>query len=265
MKYIKIAVLFLALAFTASSCKSQYDMLLQSNDVDEVYKGAFSYFEAGKYLKAADLFDKLLLSVRGTSRDDTVQFHLGLSNYRYGDYVIAEANFSQFVSVFPRSVFTEEAKYLRVECLYGSTFRFDLDQLPTYKAMSSISLFLYEYPDSPHLRRMRDMLVDLQERLDRKSFEAAKLYYKIEDYKAAAYALKGVLKDNADNQYREEVLYYIVAANYKYASNSIPSKQRERYLSLIDEYYNFVSEFPLSKYRKETDQMFERAQQNLKK
>ena len=109
------------------------------------------------------------------------------------------------------------------------------------------------------------MLVDLQERLDRKSFESAKLYYTIEDYKAAAYALKNVLRENADNQYREEVLYYIVAANYEYAVNSVPSKQRERFLSLVDEYYNFVSEYPDSKYRKETDQMFERAQQYLKK
>lgn len=265
MKYIKIAVLFLALALSASSCKSQYDMLLKSNDVDEVYRGAFQYFNAGKYLKAAELFDKLLLSVRGTNRDDTVQFYLGLSNYRYSDYIIAEANFNQFISVFPRSPFTEEAKYLRVECLYGSTYRFDLDQLPTYKAMSAINLFLYEYPNSTYLKRMRDMLVDMQERLDRKSFESAKIYYTIEDYKAAAYALKNVLRENADNQYREEVLYYIVAANYQYAINSIPSKQKERFLSLVDEYYNFISEYPDSKRRKETDQMFERAQQYLKK
>lgn len=265
MKYIKIAVLFLALALSAISCKSQYDMLLQSTDVGEVYEAAFKYYDAEKYLKAADLFDKLLLSVRGTSRDDTVQFYLGLSNYRYGDYVIAEANFDQFISTFPRSPFTEEAKYLRVECLYGSTHRYELDQLPTHKAMSAINLFLYEYPNSTHLKRMRDMLVDLQERLDRKSFESAKLYYTIEDYKAAAYALKNVLRENADNQYREEVLYYIVAANYHYAINSIPSKQKERFLSLVDEYYNFVSEFPDSKHRKETDKMFERAQQYLKK
>jgi outer membrane protein assembly factor BamD len=111
---------------------------------------------------------------------------------------------------------------------------------------------------------MRDMLVDLQERLDKKSFESAKIYYTIEDYKAAAYALKNVLKDNSENQYREDIMYYIVAANYHYADKSIPEKQKERFLLFVDEYYNFISEFPDSKMRKEVDGMFEKAQTYIK-
>ena len=263
MKYLKIALLLFTVA-AVTSCKSPFEALLRSNDVQEKYDGAFHYFNAGKYSKAADLFDMLLLATRGTTKDDTVQFYLGLSNYRYGDLIIAEANFDQFISVFPRSPFTEEAKYLRIECLYGSTYRYELDQLPSFKAMAAIDVFIYEYPQSTHLKRMRDMLVDLQERIDKKSFESAKLYYTIEDYKAASYALKNVLKENADNQYREEVLYYIVAANFRYASNSVPAKQRERFLALADEYYNFISEFPDSKYRKEVEEMFTKSQTYLK-
>ncbi len=263
-KYFKIAAIIFLTAILSTSCKSQFDALLQSNDVDELYSGAFHYFNNGRYSRAADLFDKLVLATRGTSRDDTVQFYLGLSNYRFGDLLIAEANFDQFISVFPRSPFTEEAKYLRIECLYGSTYRYELDQTPTYKAMSAINIFLYEYPDTKYLVRMRDMLVDLQERLDRKSFESAKLYYTIEDYKAAAYALKTVLKDNSENQYREDILYYIVAANYQYAINSVRSRQRERFLALVDEYYNFISEYPDSDYRQEVDMMFDRAQSFLR-
>ncbi len=263
MRYIKPAILATLLLLTFS-CKSEYEALRNSRDVNEQYRGAFRYYNAGKYLKAADLFDQLLVATSGTPQDDTVQFYLGMSNFKLGDYVIAEANFDRFVSVFPRSPFTEEAKYLRIECLYRSTYRYELDQMPTYKAMSAINVFLYEYPDSKYLRQLRDMLVDLQERLDRKSFESAKLYYTIEDYKAAAFALKNVLKDNSENQYREEIMYYIVAANYHYANNSIPEKQRERFLLLVDEYYNFISEYPESKRRKEVDGMFEKAQTYIK-
>jgi outer membrane protein assembly factor BamD len=102
---------------------------------------------------------------------------------------------------------------------------------------------------------------DFQGRIDQKSFESAKLYYKIEDYKAAVYALKNALKENPDNIFREDIMYYIVAASYQYASNSYPEKQRERFLALIDHYYNFVSEFPDSKYRTEVEKMFQKAQQ----
>jgi outer membrane protein assembly factor BamD len=105
------------------------------------------------------------------------------------------------------------------------------------------------------------MLDDLYNRLDRKAYESAKLYYTIEDYKAATHALKETLKDNPESSYREDILYYIVAANYHYANNSIPALQRERFLNLIDEYYNFISEYPDSRYRREMDTMFKRAQQ----
>ena len=50
------------------------------------------------------------------------------------------------------------------------------------------------------------MIEDLKERLDRKAFENARLYYKMEDYLAARVALRNVLKDNADNLYREDIL-----------------------------------------------------------
>lgn len=245
------------------SCKSPYEALLRSPDIGTVFDGAMDYYNQGKYLKAATLFDKLLMAVNGTEKDDTVQFYNALSNYRYGDISTAEAQFEKFVQTFPRSPFTEEAKFLRIECLYQSTYRFELDQMPTYKAMAAINEYLYEHPETKNLKRCRDMLVDLQERLDKKSFEAAKLYYTVEDYRAASYALKNTLKENAENKYREDIMYYIVAANYMYASNSVQARQKERFLTLIDEYYNFISEFPDSRYRKEVDSMFAKAQQYI--
>jgi len=260
MKQGKLILIIATCVLLIASCKSPYEALLNSTDIQQKYKGAMTYFDKGKYYKAAQLFEQLLLYVNGTDQDDTVQFYLGLSNYKYGDYINAEANFNEFVSVFPRSPFTEEAKFLRIECLYNGTYRYELDQTPTFRTMAAINEYLYEYPNTNNLRRCRDMLVDLQERLDRKSYEAAKLYYTLEDYKAASYALKNTLRENPDNQYREDIMYYIVCSSYKYAVNSIPEKQKERFMVLIDDYYNFISEFPESKFRNELDGMFAEAQ-----
>jgi outer membrane protein assembly factor BamD len=107
------------------------------------------------------------------------------------------------------------------------------------------------------------MMKDLMERLERKSYESAKMYYTMEDYKASRYALKNVLKDNAENQYREEILYYVAMSSYKYAYNSIVEKQKERYLDFVDDYYNFISEYPESKFRKELDGLFARAEKHV--
>jgi outer membrane protein assembly factor BamD len=77
--------------------------------------------------------------------------------------------------------------------------------------------------------------------------------------------LKNVLKENADNRYREEVLYYTALSAYKYASMSVPEKQRERYLTFVDDYFNVVSEYPESQYRKELDGLYAKVQKILKK
>lgn len=248
-----------------SSCKSQYEILLEGNDVALKYKTAFELFEQGKYSKAASMFENLKIAVKGTLQDDTVQFYTGLSQYRYGDMFTAESCFESFLNVFPRSPFSEQANYYYLDCLYYQTLRYELDPTPTYKALSAISEYLLDHPDSQYKDECDKMVADLEERLDKKAFEGAKIYYITEDYKAAHYAFKNVLKEDADNQYREDIEYYTALSSYKYAFNSIQEKQKERYMTFTDDYYYFVGEFPDSKHRKELDNLFKKVQPILKK
>lgn len=253
-----------ALAIVAfSSCKSQYELLLNSNDADAKYEAAFKYYNEGKYSKAGSLFESLSVLTNGTERDDTVRFYWGLSNYKFKDYYTAETNFSNFLESYPRSPFASEARYLRIDCLYRSTLRYELDQTPTYRAITEISEYIIEDPRTPHLQSCRDMLKILNDRLDKKAYEGAKLYYKMEDYLASRVAFRNVLKDDAENIYREDILYYIAMSSYNYAHNSIPSKQKERYLTFVDDYLNFVGEIPESHYRRELDNVYRKAQKAL--
>ena len=264
MGFRKIILAVLAV-MSMASCKSQYELLLNTNDADAKYKAAFEYFNNKRYNKAAALYESLSALTDGTERDDTVRYYWGLSNYNFKDYYTAETNFQQFAESFPRSPFISQARFLRLDCLYRSTLRYELDQQPTYKAMSAISEYMLEFPDNENMQVCKDMLVDLGERLDRKAYEGARLYYKMEDYLAARVAFRNVLKDDAENIYREDILYYIAMASYKYASLSVPAKQKERYMSFIDDYYNFIGELPESHYRKELDVVYAKAQKALGK
>ena len=245
------------------SCKSQYEMLLNSNDVDTKYEAAFEYYNNGKYSKAAALFESLSMLTTGTEKDDTVQYYWGLSNYRFKDYYTAETNFDHFLEYFPRSPFAPEARFLRLDCLYRSTLRYELDQSPTYKAMNTISEYMQEYPNSVHMETCELMMSDLETRLDTKAFEAARLYYKMEDYIASRVAFRNVLKDDADNIFREDILYYIPMSSYKYAQLSVHQKQKERYMTFVDDYLNFKGEYPDSDYCRELDLLYRRAQRAL--
>lgn len=262
MKYLKtLAVIACALAALVS-CKSQYELLLEGNDVDTKYKAAFDYFNQGKYGRSAALFESLTLQTSGTPQDDTVQYYWGLSNYNAKDYYTAQTNFDNFLGNYPRSPFAEPAKFLRIDCMYRSTLSYELDQTPTYSAVTAISEYIMEFPDGASVAVARHMLDDLGERLDKKAFENARIYYTMEDYKAARVALKNVLKDDADNIYREEILYYTAMSSYKYADLSYENKKKERFLVFYDDYFNFVSEYPESAHRKELDQLYGKVKKN---
>lgn len=265
MNHLRTAIWGVVAMMAAVSCKSQYDTLLSSNDVDAKYKAAFELFNKGKYQKAASLFESMSVLTDGTERDDTVQYYWGLSNYKFKDYITAETNFSKFINNFPRSPFAEEARFLRIDCLYKSTYRYELDQNPTRVAINAISEYEKDYGYNEHKDQCDAMLKDLNQRLDKKAFEAARLYYNMEDYKAARVAFRNILKDNADNIYREDILYYIAKSSYKYAQLSVASKQKERYLTFVDDYLNFIGEIQESQYTRELKALYARAQKALGK
>ena len=258
MKRFATVAAILTLAFAANACKSEYEALLSGNDTDAKYEAAFNYYNQGKYNRAAQLFESMSVMTSGTERDDTVQYYWAMSNYRYKDYYTAQANFESFVSKFPRSPFTENARYLLLDCMYRGTLRYELDQTPTYSTISAISEYIIDYPDNPHMEECMAALDELNGRLERKAYENARLYYSLEDYEAASVALRNVIKDNAENRYREEVLYLIAMTSYKYADMSVPEKKHERFLVFRDDYLNFIAEYPESSHRNELDNLFKR-------
>jgi len=257
-----LLLMVLLLAGGISACKSEYDRILEGSDVDAKYKAAFEYFNNGKYTRAAQLFESLSLLTNGTERHDTVMYYLGLSNYSNKDYYTAETNFQQYLSYFPQSSFSEMAEFLRIDCLYRATLRYELDQTPTYTAINAIGEYLSAHPTGANSDICRHWMEELGERLDRKAYENARLYYKMEDYLASRVALRNILKSNSNNVFREDILYYTAMSSYKYAQMSVPEKQKERYLVFQDDYLNFIGEYPESAYRKELDALYEKVKEN---
>jgi len=238
-----------------TSCTSAFDKVLKSTDSELKYQKAMEYYNLKKYSRAAALFDNIVLIYRGTPRDDSINFYLAKSFFLDKDMYSAEHYLNLFRQTFPRSQFTEEATFLRCVSIYNTTHRPSLDPRPSHQALAAMTEFLYLYPSTewaPQIRKMQD---DLFGRLDEKAFNSAALYHKIEEYKAAVMALKTTLKDNPDTKYREDILFLILSSSYRLAKNSVPERQRDRYQAVIDEYYNIISEYPESKYKRSADSM----------
>ena len=109
------------------------------------------------------------------------------------------------------------------------------------------------------------MVANLRARLERKSFEKGKLYFRMEKFRSAIIALNTTILEFPDTQYKEEVLYLILKSNYLFAVNSVISKKVERFEESIKSYYTFVDSFKNSKFANEAESFYLSSLKELEK
>ncbi len=260
---IRCILFFSALALGLASCSS-YTKLLKSGDREAIYQEALKAFQEKKNERAISLFYVIQDYYEGTQRDDTIRFFSASSYFRRGDFFTAGELLEAFRREFQnRTVFMEEAEYLIALGYYAMSPDPKLDQSPTLAAITQFQEFLARYPETNRYDDIVDHLAELQQKLYDKSFLNAKTYYDIGAYKSAIDTFLVALSEFPETNRREEILYYIVRSAFILADNSVENLQRGRYLEMIDHYYNFISEFPESRYNKETTEMHDRVQRAL--
>jgi outer membrane protein assembly factor BamD len=85
------------------------------------------------------------------------------------------------------------------------------------------------------------------------------------EYRAAVVILENTLNEFPDTDYREELLFLAVKANYKLAEGSIQIKKKERYQNTIDAYYTYIDEFANTKNSKEATRIYDDVSKKIKK
>jgi len=260
---IHIAILFMMAGVASFSC-SQYEKIMKSEDVTLKFNSAFNYYSKGEYVRAGSLFDQLAPLTRGTRKADSVYFFQAMTQYKLNDYIIAGHYFNAFVSVYENSKFIEEAAFMEALCYYLQSPRPELDQSSTNMALDAFRLFMIRYPRSQRIADCQRNIHELNEKLMEKAFIAAKLYYNLDNFKASIVALNNCLIDFPDSKYREEIMFMLLKSKYLLATNSIQSKQTERFQDTVDEYYSFIAEFPSSNNKKEAENIYEESSKYIK-
>ena len=254
MRRINLIALVL-LALVIVSC-SGFEKLLKTRDYPLMYQKALEYYQAEDHYKYTTIFEQLTPIYKGTQQADTIEFYLANGYYQQGDYLLSAHSFDRFRREYPKSKFIEQAEFMYAFCFYKSSPRPLLDQEPTQAAIAAFSEFISRYPHSAKKAQVNELLKDLRSKLVEKSYLSAKLYFDMQDFKAAITALKNSSNEFPDSQYREEMLYMILDASYNLADNSIPEKRRERFQNTLDEYYNLLGEFPETKYKREAERIY---------
>ena len=240
-----------------------YDKLMKSSDYRLKYTRAVEYFENEEYVRAAGLFDQIVSVYRGTTKADTVYHYQAKCYFMQNDYILSGHHYRNLADNYPGSAFAEEANFMTAYCYYKLSPKPSLDQDNTIKAITAFQLYLINFPVTQRRAEAEQYIAELRNKLVQKSYMSGKLYYNLADYKASIIALQNSLEDYPDTAHREELRWLLLKSNFLLAENSIVQKQMERYQNTVDEYYSFVGEFPESKYRKESDRIYDDALDRL--
>lgn len=257
----------ICLLFLLSSC-SPFSKLQKSGNDEAKYKGAVQYYNKGDWYKAGLLFEELIPVLKGSTESEMAQFYYAYTQFRQSQYLLSATLFKKFYETFARSDYAQEATYMYAYSLYKDTPAFNLDQSNTLTATAALQDFINIYPDSKYRDNATKQILELREKLERKAYEKAKLYFKtsgfnIASYKSAVISINNFQREFPDSEYNEELAYLKVDAEFSLAQNSLETKQKERYQDAISYHQAFIDKFPSSKYLKLSEKMFETSQKEL--
>ena len=223
---------------TLVSC-SDYQKLLNSDDVPEKYKQAEVLYNNGEYRKANRLLEQILPTYRGKPQAQRVIFFFADSYFQTRSYNLAAYQYESFVKSYPKSERVQEATFKAAKSYYHQSPSYSLDQEDTYKAIEKLQIFINLYPNSQYNPEANQMISELQEKLEKKDFEIAKQYFTIRDYRASIKANDNFIANFPGTKFREEALYTKFLSLYEIAINSIFSKKEKR-LKELQEQYNLI-------------------------
>ncbi len=239
-------LLLFCISLFFASC-GQYQKVLRKDDMGMKYTYADSLYKKGKYKKALKLMEQLVPAYRGKPQAEKLMFMYANTFYELGDNYSAGYQFERFTQAYPQSDSTELAFFKSAKSFYNLSERYSLDQKETYRGMEKLQDFINTYPNSEKREEANKLVTELRTKLEKKQFEIARQYYRIEDYKAAIESFDNFITDNPGTIYREEAFLYRLKAAYELAINSLPSLVQER-LATAKGYYNSYM-----KYYKGTD------------
>ncbi len=254
MQKNKIYIFILLVALGISSC-SEYQKALNKGTSDEQYLMAVKMYDAQKYTKAIQLFEKITPSFKGKPQMERIQYMVSQAHFNTKQYSLAAYYFDKFVKSYPKSSKAEEAAYLSAYSYYLASPIYSLDQKDTREAITALQNFIYKYPESDKVPDANKNIKELTYKLEKKSFEIAKQYYHTQDYVAAMVAFDNLLSDYLGTSFKEEAMYLKFKSAYNLGTNSIITKKEERINEAIKVHQRFERNFPDSKYLEETKKL----------
>lgn len=251
-----------------SSC-GEYQRVLKTSDPSVKFEYAKKWYDEGKYAQAASVLSEMVSTMKGTDRAEETLYMLGMCNYYNKDYLTAGTYLHTYYTRYPKGKYAEDAHFYTGKGYYLDSPDVQLDQSQTVQAIEELTSFLEYYPRSAKTQEVQNMVFELQDKLALKQLQNAQLYYNLGTYggnnfQSAIIVAQNALKHYPYSIYKEDFDMLILKSRFKEADLSVAEKQPERFRQVIDQYYNFITSYPESKYKNEADNILKIASKYVK-
>lgn len=240
-------ILLLLVVVIFSSC-SEYSKVHKSHDYERKYEYAKKCYEKKDYSRAIILFEEVYTTYRGRDKSEELVYMLAYSYYYFGDYFMGSYYFKTYTKQFLSGKHTEECTFMSALCKSLEAPIYKLDQTSTQIAIKEMQLFINYYPNSDRVDEANRLIDEMREKLAKKAYKNAELYYRRRIYLSAMVAFNTMIKDFPDSKLREDAMFMYLKSNYHYAVNSVKNKQKERYRDSKFAYEQFERSYPDSRY-----------------
>ena len=250
-----------------SSC-GEYNKILKSTDYELKYSYAKEITSTRQYSKSATLLDELVTIFKGTAYAEE-------SLYLLAQKLLRSERLSDGFAILRDLLYdlSERGVYGIIRFYSGYGLYLDspdprLDQSQTYKAIEQLQLYLEYYPQSERAEEAQNIMFELQEKLAYKELMATRLYFNLGTYmgnnfQSCVITAQNALKNYPYSKYREEFMFLIIRAKYELALVSVEEKLQGRYRDVVDEYYNYMNEYPEGNYVKQVTKFYDYASKRI--
>lgn len=258
-------VLVISLIFVSLVSCSEFRKLQKSDDWEAKYNGAMNYYEEGDYYRSIALFEEVLPLTRGKAEGEKAQFYYAYAHYNDKQYLLGAHYFKSFYETYSRSEYAIEAQFMYAYSLYKSSPIYSLDQTSSEEAIEAFQLFINRNSSSKYVSDAEQILAELQVKLETKAYHSAKIYHKIGVLNSAIIAFDNFAINYPDSKFNAELQFLKIESSFLVAQKSIPSKQRERFNTVIERYEEYIDDYPESIFIEEAQKYYDDALNQLEK
>lgn len=252
------------IALTMGACANK-NAIKPGDTVDVAFDKAKALYDKQKFGDAARAFETVLSLGRGTDQAREAQYLLADSYFKNREYIISASEYRRYITFYPRSERREQAEFMEAYSYYKISPRFKLDQTDTERAITLFRVFISKYPDSEKATEAAGLVDEMRNKLARKSFTSANMYFNLKLYNSAAMYYQVTIDNFPETEYAEQSLAKQVQAYTLFADMSVPERQAERYQMAVDSWQRYTQLFPNGKNRDTAESYYNTARTALER